>query len=471
MYWPFNFSYSQNPHQQQRVHHPSDSTNTRKFHSMPINFASVSSGFSTSSFLPEKERTLIMNSKSSPYENYQVFGGQYQQNFRLNTEKEFFDYSNMPMSTSQSHLQTLSTPKSHIKEKHYSRNHYTPNCSLPIYHPGTTQTSSFDNSREFSRAPSVLLNPKQLVNTIFESCQRMTSTYMERTMNQNHDHSVNHPRWHYKKVQSKKGPKNFTCRKPPQEKTPQKNYHEKSRSSLEKNMHEDCCESATNTSNSHGNKGCSTNEAVTEESKRASDNPPFLIYSEIEFPAIKNTVRQPPRSKRKRKDRSGKCHSRSPSQKNNNEFVVIASEAPMLTPTFEPPKMSLCDRIINSPKKLLPQSCSVSIKPILKLSKARRSFSESSDDWIQFATEESPESLGEQEEEYETESTSEDSESEDEDDYEKSCLDHYDVGEEENKRVYQTDSGFEEKRVSSKIEIFVGKLPYPFIVFFRYGLL
>lgn len=448
MYSPFNFSF-QNANQPTRAGSMTNSSNFLRNFQPFTTFAAVASGFSgfsTSLLLPMKQHNeMIMSPKTIHCDGQQVLGEEYLQNFQMHNKKEFCDFSNMPASPPQN--QNFYKPNNYINGNgmHSSRQHHLPNSSTHLYHQ---RTEALPERR------SNMMNPKDIVTTIFQNCQRMTSAYCQKSLNQNDGNSSSHPRWHWKRKDKKVSTTN--------RKAAHKNYHERSRSNLEQNIHEDIAPTVTfsemNTAQS--SRKCQSSSLTDEASRQDA---PIFIYSEIEFPAIKNTIDKPAKSKRKRKNKDEKrnCGRRTSLRKSESDYVVIAPEASILTPTFEPMKKSLCDRIINSPRKLLPCSKKFPIKPILKMSSARRSFSESSDDWIEFVPGDSSDTS--KNFDFEDDNCSISEESEDFEDEESSAEEDDDNSEEQHRSPCQVDSGLEEKRVS---ESFVNFLNHKKLTFF-----
>lgn len=445
MYSSFHFGsfgsyYNQNtPNEQHnRVRQLTSSTNIRSIvdklenDKSPATFASVV-GFSLS-LLPGEDNTKNMN--TVPYQHQQALKERCtstnrwrcHKSFKLNQAKEFSDYSNMPMLTSRPNSSLTSSKRRHIKEN-------------------ATTSFSFNRSEQPSNnstSPSIL-NPINIVSTIFQNCQRMTSAYLQKTNNQTQQNWSN-SKWQCSKYQEKKSRTNFANQKPI-EKTLLKNYHEKVRTNLEQSIHEDVCDLDSDPLNNNVKEDISIIKTAIGVSDQIDDSdPPFLIYSLEEFPAIISTMEKPLKSTRKKKVRCQWEKKRVSPRKTEDDFVIIASEASMSTPPFEPPRISLCEKIINSPKKLIPSSTcfSIPLKPILKLSTPCRTMSESSDDWIEFAHE-TTESLNELDG-YETNSTSDESEDED---YRGASSESESEDEIDANVPQQIDSGFEERKVSS----------------------
>lgn len=447
MYSSFNLRsfgsyYNQNQStQNQQLSRVQQSQNSSKFHnrivepfkndSSPVTFASVV-GFSFP-VLPGKHN--IQNMKAVSLKNPQTLKVKERINGSCkfnNPQKEFSDYSNMPILTSQSSRHIIENSNSFKNGPISSIDHHT----------NSQQSLNFNKMRGesigniISSNPCVL-DPRNIVSTI----QRVTSAYLKNSSQRNQQ------KWSNSNVQPRKSSNNLSNQKS-QEKTMLKGYHEKVRASLEHNIQEDVCNLDTKTFRYNGKEAKNSNKTAVGVSEQIDDHdPPFLIYSLEEFPAIKNSMKKPLKS-RKRKDRL-RCEKRLSRRKSDDTFVIIASDAPMSTPPFEPPKIGLCEKIMNSPKKLIPSSShfTIPLKPILKLTTPCRTISECSDDWIEFAYE-TTESLNNEHDDYETDTLSDESEDED---FNGACssAEPSVCGEEICPNIQGKDDGLEKKKVSS----------------------
>lgn len=111
--------------------------------------------------------------------------------------------------------------------------------------------------------------------------------------------------------------------------------------------------------------------------KSPADKPPFMICSLEEFPAIVSvSTTQTAGSNKTTPAKISKT------EKCDEGFVVVPSDASISTPSFTPKRLSLCEKFIQSPKKLFPKISPLVLKPCLK--PPRRSISESSDDCVLF---------------------------------------------------------------------------------------
>lgn len=229
----------------------------------------------------------------------------------------------------------------------------------------------------------------------------------------------------------------------------QKNVHEKERSCIERDIKDDSCDfvhvedenvisdvSITNNPNETAKGSCSTSQA---------DDPPFMIYSMEEFPAIVTTCSSRPAVEKK-------PPAKHPESKSCEGFVVVPDDAAVSTPTFTPKRLSLCEKFIKSPQKLFPNCTPIVLKPCLKA--PRRRVSECSDDFIVFAEgddyQQSDSTFSDIESETDSEADDDDSDDEmseivEEEDEESEAEDIVDCAEAPEQQV---DSGLEEKMVS-----------------------
>lgn len=389
--------------------------------SKPATFVPASSGFASSFFVPRRKQTLIPNPSSMIHlESHRILEEEQLRNFQMNSQKNFYDFSYMPNSNCHNNKHMTND---HPFDATYFNESNQPNNFQPAEHHHISDKKSSEN--------------KQIVSQLYKNCQRLSSVCNRDSAGANEFSG----RWSCKEKRKPNVANIHHSRK-----VQQKNYHERSRSKLEQNANEDSKEPMTlKTCDKISDHHLTSIPAKSDESKELSVQP-FFIYSEVDFPEIKKTLMKPTKSRRMRNNYDVNRNSKKQEcLERNDKYVVIAREAAATTPTFEPPKRSLCDRIINSPKKILP--CSQSLlfprKPILKLSKARRSFSESSDDWIEFIPEENVRSSTNNEN-----CESEISDDEEEYDYdESSCSDSDEFDDDQNKNMIQRDSGLEGKKV------------------------
>lgn len=361
--------------------------------------------------------------------------------------KEFHDFQHMPTMATQGH---------------------PPNPDQSYQKP--QKTESFHNHIGAVDGSS-MFNPRSIVSSFLRNYHKSSSPQKTTSkMNQpyNRNNNFNHQNYQQRrKPHSDSQTSNYYQNSVP------KNFHKKDRSNIERVIHEDVKDLRSKTYKSAVNTlyKNSSQKTANDPSKCKKENPeepPFLLYSLDEFPAIVNATnnhiklsRKKKKSRRHKTETDKKCK-----VKLEDEFVIISSEASVSTPPFEPPKISLCEKIIRSPKKLLMTTSRFPLKPILKLSRSqRRSVSECSDDWIQFDHDSFPnnkQDMGcdddetdndddvedeDEESEMETDEETEEDDESDEDDSEIS-FDEPDNGEDKiDAKIQPLDSGFEDKKV------------------------
>lgn len=405
--------------------------------SKPATFVPASSGFASSFFIPKRKQTLITNPSNMIHlESHRILEEEQLRNFQMNSHKNFYDFSYMPNSNSHNNKHMTNN---HPLNVTYLNESNQPNNFQPAAYHHISDKSSFENFKESEQQSGTVFFPKQIVSQLYKNCQRLSSVCNRDSANGNEFSG----RWSCKGKRKQTVANTHHGRK-----FQQKNYHERSRSKHEQNANEDSKEPmrSLKTCDKISEHNSPLVSAKSDELKSLSDQP-FFTYSEVDFPEIKKTLVKPTKSRRKRNNYDVNRYSKKQDcLERKDKYVVIAKEAAATTPTFEPPKRSLCDRIINSPKKILP--CSQSLlfprKPILKLSKARRSFSESSDDWIEFIPDENVRSSITNEN-----CDSETSDEEEEYDYdESSCSDSDEFDDDQNEHMIQRGSGLEGKKVS-----------------------
>lgn len=368
----------------------------------------------------------------------------YQQQVNPHINKEFEDFKHMPC-LGQTNLPVYNPQTQHFYQ-HSQQSHININKLNVNSDSACTAKTTINNAA----APT-----KGFIASLFGGSPQEGAQMRQRN-----------PRWFYK---------GFRCRGGGRWKNPNnkfrhddvnsntKNVHEKERSSIERNIHDDACdfvdvmedkEMMEQMLNS-GNKTMDTKLSSCQQP--AADNPPFLICSMKDFPAIV-PIKEP-----SLKDKKETSPAKNLKEGKSEGFVVVPTEASISTPSFTPKRLSLCEKFIKSPTKLFPTSPFM-LKPCLKPS--RRSISECSDDFIVFADDndgvQQNEKILSDNAEYETDSedddddvdvevedeeSSEEEESEDEssEDEESSCEDGEDVID----NADRVDSGFEEKKVSS----------------------
>jgi hypothetical protein len=388
---------------------------------------------------------FIINTRTSPHKT-----------MKMMANKEFHDFKHMPTMITHGHP------------------------VMDQSSPDTTQTKSFHKHIESAVGRNGFLNPRNLVSSFLRNYQSSPQLQPQKQINKNNQPSHNRNN-HTNRYQNKRNPHFDSNTSHHYQNAVPKNCHKKDRSSLERVIHDDVCDLdskiSENDENLKKNQLNTTQKTANDASpskNKETDEPPFLIYSLEDFPAIVNATRTKMKGSKKRKSRlvntSKKCD-----DKLEDEFVIIASEASASTPPFEPPKLSLCDKLMRSPKKLLTNS-RFPLKPILKLSRSRRrSVSECSDDWIQFVPEPNVQHMEVDDEEesdlesdFDEEETSDsDSESDEEDNPESEIDDesvnhvdeHHnndfsDGEDDETTNIKPFDSGIEDKKVKKNSKFF-----------------
>lgn len=224
-----------------------------------------------------------------------------------------------------------------------------------------------------------------------------------------------------------------------------KNAQEKERSCIERDIQDDSCDFVHVVEDKEV-KMLSNNPNETAKGScysKPSEDPPFMIYSLEDFPAIPT----------KKTEKYAEKKQPTPN-KADEGFVVVPTDASISTPSFTPKRISLCEKFMKSPTKLFPKPLPIVLKPILKA--PRRRFSEcSNDDFIVFAHDDCDEEQEDDDDscsDVESETESEDSDDEIFEEDEESSDDEQEVDECDNKRCEtperQVDSGVEERRVS-----------------------
>lgn len=232
-----------------------------------------------------------------------------------------------------------------------------------------------------------------------------------------------------------------------------KNVHEKERSSIERDILDDTCDFVHVVENKEEEMKMSSNNP-NETAKgscytTSSDEPPFMIYSLEEFPAIVTSRRIP---------NAVDVPTTEMTLENTCEegFVVLPSDASISTPSFIPKRTSLCERIIKSPQKLFSKPPPCVLKPCLK-TPTRRRMSECSDDFIEFAYcgDDQQRDISFSDSESETDSEEEDDDDDEiemtgiieEKDDEMSEEEEEDIVDGDHTPEHQVDSGVEERKV------------------------
>lgn len=317
--------------------------------------------------------------------------------------KEFEDFIHMPSLPAHNYINNKSP---HFYQQPQTTSHI--NIKVPIIsgqiYPQSAQVSSANNN-----------NPtRNIMSSLFGG-------YQQRQQPKPKNH-----RWFGRGFRCGRGGSRWTNPKfHDRDVSLQKNIHEKERTRIEQNIQDDSCdfvhvEDVIN----RDEKEKSSNETA----KRSSDDPPFMIYSLEEFPAIVSAapVAVPPATKEN-------CE---------EGFVVLPTEATISTPTFNPRRFTFCEKVEQIIKSS-PTRINGYLKPCLK--KTRRRMSECSDDFdIVFESEPQADFIF-SDDDSETDSDSDDDdmgEIAEEDD------ESLDEDDEVDSPEQQLDSGVEEKRVS-----------------------
>lgn len=343
-----------------------------------------------------------------------------------NQSKEFDDFSHMPMMT----VNNI---------QHYQPHYFQqPQCGQFYPSANTNNNNMSTSARNF-------------MASFFGRCQQQHAPPRPR-----------YPRWFNNNFRSRGGRgrhRNYNQQRfHEHDVNLPKNAHEKERSSIERDIHDDFVhivedkevisdEASGNASPNNPNEtakgSCCTEPA---------DDPPFMIYSLEEFPAIVTTSGSVPRIEFKSPTASPPAK-RPEMEKPDEGFVVVPTSASSSTPSFTPKRISLCEKIIKSPTKLFPKPIPVALKPCLKA--PRRRLSECSDDFIVFASDTSE--CGAEDISYSDTEDETDSETDDDDIVFEGDDDMEDITEEDGEESdddedevpeQQLDSGVEEKRVS-----------------------
>lgn len=363
----------------------------------------------------------------------------------MQQHKEFEDFTNMP-SMNNNHQLNFSIPQQQHYYQHPPTTHINmPLISGPAYYQAHCPSANNTNNTMTAATRNFMASffsgyqqrqpqqppPKPKNQRWFNRGFRCRGGRGRNGYNNNgnkfHDHDVNLP----------------------------KNLHEKERSSIERDIQDDSCDfvHVVQDKDVVSDKKVSTNNP-NETAKGscgpvgAEDDPPFMIYSLEEFPAIVCTSN----SVEVKSPTASPPAKRLETEKSNEGFVLLPASTSTSTPSFTPKRLSLCEQIIRSPQKLFPK---LPLKPCLKPS--RRTVSECSDDFVVFADVSN---------EYPTQDITfcdtDDSESDDEDDddsiifegeemtdvQEEYDNESSDEDDEVDSPEHQPDSGVEEKKVS-----------------------
>lgn len=275
--------------------------------------------------------------------------------------KEFEDYKHMPSHnfSPQQHYNHQQPPTSHINTKvpmNSSFNPVPPSANHSNIESMSTATRNFMASFFGGyQQPPQQPPPKPRNQRWFQKGFRCRGKGRNHNNNANkfHDHDVNLP----------------------------KNAQEKERTSVERDIKEDISCDFVNvenvkevvpTSNQPTNQPTETASGSCHAS--TDDDPPFMIYSLEEFPAID--------CKPEKKSPTASPPAKTPETVEEG-FVLLPISAALSTPSLAPKRTSICEKIMKSPQKLFPKPIPANVKSCLKA--PRRSISECSDDFIVFA--------------------------------------------------------------------------------------
>lgn len=356
--------------------------------------------------------------------------------------KEFEDFTHMPS------LASNDCPKFN-KQNHYQQpptNHINNRMSTPSDSCYKAQPPSANNNNN-TTTPS-----RGFMASLFGGCQQQQGQPKPRNQ-----------RWFRNSFRNREGSWRSQNHKSgsrfhDHDETLPKNVHEKERSSIERDIKDDSCDfvhvvKCDNVISDRTTKQNNSNQTTAYATE--ADDPPFLIYSLDDFPAIVTTSPSKPAVEKKPPVKI-------PEPKSCDQgFVVVPEEATASTPTFTPKRLSLCEKIIKSPQKLFPTCTPIVLKPCLKA--PRRRYSECSDDFIVFADDcddYPPNDITISDNESETESEDDDDSDEDDDEEMSEIAEEDDeASDEEEDKVdglsvpeHQVDSGVEEKMVSCEIK-------------------
>lgn len=351
--------------------------------------------------------------------------------------KEFEDFTHMPSLPAHNYINTPHHPPPHFQQQPQS-NHI--NVKVPII-----------SGQFYSQSAQV-----PTVNNI--NSTSTTRTFMASLFGGYHQQPRQQKprRWFGKGFRCGRGGGGGNRWKNPkfhdQDVNLQKSIHEKERTSIERDIHDDSCDFVHVDDKDVMNhvecdKKQSSANNPNETAKGSCDDPPFMIYSLEEFPAIVSipvvpTPKSPSPAKSIEKE---SCE---------EDFVVLPTEASISTPTFIPRRLTLCEKVEKIIKSS-PTRINGYLKPCLK--KSRRRYSECSDDFdVVFSSgaddHEPPEDFCFSDGDSETDSDDDDddvahemaeiAEEDDDESSDEEDEDEVDTAEQ------QLDSGVEEKRVS-----------------------
>lgn len=186
------------------------------------------------------------------------------------------------------------------------------------------------------------LNPKNIVSSIIRTCQKSSTS-----PTRNESISNNKPNWKQQNHQIRKKSSVESKSYHHHHYAVPKNYHKKDRSNLEREIHYDVCDpntiilntNVTNNNNERSDLQEKTKSgAASKKTTENEENPPFLIYSLEEFPAIVSTIK-PLKLSGKKKSRRLRTNKKF-IDAIDKDFVIISTDASFSTPQLELPKVS-----------------------------------------------------------------------------------------------------------------------------------
>lgn len=374
---------------------------------------------------------------------------QYQhQNTATTQHKEFEDYKVMPTLSATQRPTYNTQPQQHCYQQ-------SPTNHINIKMPTTSSDSCSEAQKSANKNSCGATTARTIMASLFGGCQQQPQQQGPRSQRWSKKGGI----FRYKggSWRSQSNNNKFHDR----DVNLPKNVREKERSYIERDIVDDSCdfvhvvdkdmmESDKNMSENNPNKTANGSCYI-----KATESPPFMIYSLEEFPAIVKTCKSvdtvDEKTPTKTLEAETKC---------DEGFVVVPNDASISTPSFIPKRISLCEKLIKSPQKLFSKPAPVFLKPCLKA--PRRRMSECSDDFIEFSYcgDEQQNEISFSDSESETDSEDEDEDDDDqvemtgiieEDDEDMSEVEEDNI-DGDNSPEHQVDSGVEERRVSCEMK-------------------
>jgi len=337
--------------------------------------------------------------------------------------KEFEDFTHLPLMTkcpnggslTFAHIFHYNQPNP-VKVPIISGPYYTTTTQTP---PSVESSSGSANRSRYSSIMASLFGGKPAWNQ--SSQQQQQQTCRSRGRRRFHNSGVNFP----------------------------KNTHEKERSDIERNIHDDFCDIVADKDKiMMDNVECDMQKqqkpqqslCVNSRIDAPAGELPFEIFSLKDFPAIAAAANSAAKCVLRRKSPTAsppaKRQEMEHSDSEDDELVVFKNEAIATTPSFTPKRITICEKVSNfvksSPKKLF--ITTVPLRSCLKATPIHQRQCEDDDSFIVFASDSEDEdddedddvSDGDINEETETEDDDSDIDMEEEDDEDE---DEVDVGE------------------------------------------